>query len=45
MGNVRFAPRFTYTFYLLAALILFLGGAADIVMPKDIDVPVLAAWM
>ena len=28
MGIVRFALRFPYTFYVLAALILFLGVAA-----------------
>ena len=36
MGIVRFALRFPYTFYILAALIVFLGGTAIIVMPKDI---------
>src|SRR5499427_4997078 len=36
MGIVRFALKFPYTFYVLAALILFLGGTAITVMPKDI---------
>src|SRR6201987_2484274 len=36
MGIVRFALRFPYTFYVLAALILFLGVSAIIVMPADI---------
>ena len=46
MGIVRFALRFPYTFYVLAALMLFLGGTAIIVMPKDIfpqiDIPVVS---
>jgi multidrug efflux pump subunit AcrB len=46
MGIVRFALRFPYTFYVLAALILFLGGTAIIVMPTDIfpeiDIPVVS---
>src|SRR6202453_3115585 len=46
MGIVRFALRFPYTFYILAALIVFLGGTAIIVMPKDIfpeiNIPVVS---
>src|SRR6202142_2316918 len=46
MGIVRFALRFPYTFYVLAALILFLGGTAIIVMPEDIfpeiNIPVVS---
>jgi multidrug efflux pump subunit AcrB len=36
MGIVRFALRFPYTFYVLAALIVFLGVSAITVMPTDI---------
>jgi multidrug efflux pump subunit AcrB len=36
MGIVRFALRFPHTFYVLAALILFLGMAAIRTMPTDI---------
>src|SRR5215813_11925050 len=36
MGIVRFALRFPHTFYVLAALILFLGISAILVMPEDI---------
>src|SRR5262245_63101170 len=36
MGIVRFALRFPHTFYVLAALILFLGGIAVRSMPTDI---------
>src|SRR6202162_1339041 len=36
MGIVRFALRFPHTFYVLAALILFLGVAAISSMPTDI---------
>src|SRR3954453_8084563 len=36
MGIVRFALRFPHTFYVVAALILFLGGAALWSMPTDI---------
>jgi multidrug efflux pump subunit AcrB len=36
MGIVRFALRFPYTFYVLAALIVFLGVSAITVMPEDI---------
>jgi multidrug efflux pump subunit AcrB len=46
MGIVRFALKFPYTFYVLAALILFLGGSAITVMPEDIfpqiDIPVVS---
>src|SRR5580704_6233842 len=46
MGIVRFALRFQYTFYVLAALIVFLGISAIIVMPEDIfpeiDIPVVS---
>jgi multidrug efflux pump subunit AcrB len=45
MGIVRFALRLPYTFYVLAALILFLGITAIRVMPSDIfpqiDIPVV----
>jgi multidrug efflux pump subunit AcrB len=45
MGVVRFALRFPYTFYVVAALILFLGVAAIRSMPTDIfpeiDIPVV----
>jgi multidrug efflux pump subunit AcrB len=36
MGIVRFALRFPHTFYVLAALILFLGITAIRMMPTDI---------
>jgi hypothetical protein len=36
MGIVRFALRFPQTFYVLAALILFLGVAAIMVTPTDL---------
>src|SRR3977135_3111740 len=36
MGLVRFALRFPHTFYVVAALILFLGVAAIRAMPTDI---------
>ena len=46
MGIVRFALKFPYTFYVLAALILFLGGTAITVMPMDIfpqiNIPVVS---
>ena len=46
MGIVRFALLFPYTFYVLAALILFLGGTAILVMPIDIfpqiNIPVVS---
>ena len=45
MGIVRFALRFPHTFYVLAALILFLGVTAVRTMPTDIfpeiDIPVI----
>jgi multidrug efflux pump subunit AcrB len=46
MGIVRFALKYPYTFYVLAALILFLGVSAITVMPEDIfpeiDIPVVS---
>jgi multidrug efflux pump subunit AcrB len=46
MGIVRFALRFPYTFYVLAAFILFVGISAIMVMPEDIfpeiDIPVVS---
>src|SRR5713101_951219 len=46
MGIVRFALKFPYTFYVMAALISFLGGSAITVMPQDIfpviDIPVVS---
>jgi multidrug efflux pump subunit AcrB len=46
MGIVRFALRFPYTFYVLAALIVFLGVSAIVVMPEDIfpeiNIPVVS---
>jgi multidrug efflux pump subunit AcrB len=45
MGIVRFALKFPYTFYVLAAFIMFLGVSAIVVMPEDIfpeiDIPVV----
>src|SRR6201988_1044055 len=45
MGIVRFALRFPYTFYVLAAFILFLGISAIMVMPHvifpEINIPVV----
>lgn len=45
MGLVRFALRFPHTFYVLAALIVFLGVIAVRTMPTDvfpnIDIPVV----
>ncbi|MBV8662446.1 MAG: efflux RND transporter permease subunit, partial [Hyphomicrobiales bacterium] len=45
MGMVSFALRFKHTFYVLALMMLFLGGSAILVMPKDIfpsiDIPVV----
>ena len=40
MGLVRFALRFPHTFYVLAALMLFLGASAVVTAPKDIFPPV-----
>jgi multidrug efflux pump subunit AcrB len=46
MGIVRFALKFPYTFYVLAALIVFLGVSAIAVMPMDIfpqiNIPVVS---
>src|SRR5712672_3055782 len=46
MGIVRFALKFPYTFYVLAAFILFIGVSAIIVMPEDIfpeiNIPVVS---
>jgi multidrug efflux pump subunit AcrB len=46
MGIVRFALKFPYTFYVLAAFILFLGVSAIWVMPEDIfpeiNIPVVS---
>src|ERR1700761_5798329 len=46
MGIVRFALKFPYTFYILAALIMFLGVSAILVMPEDIfpeiNIPVVS---
>jgi len=36
MGLVRFALRFPHTFYVVAALIMFLGVVACVEMPTDI---------
>jgi multidrug efflux pump subunit AcrB len=45
MGIVRFALRLPHTFYVLAALVLFLGATAVLSMPVDIfpeiDIPVV----
>jgi multidrug efflux pump subunit AcrB len=45
MGIVSFALRFKHTFYVLAMMMLFLGGSAIFVTPKDIfpniDIPVV----
>jgi multidrug efflux pump subunit AcrB len=46
MGLVRFALKYPHTFYVVAALILFLGAAAAIQMPTDIfpeiNIPVVS---
>src|SRR5580704_10089862 len=46
MGIVRFALKFPYTFYVLAALIVFLGVSVITVMPEDIfpdiNIPVVS---
>src|ERR1700728_4584501 len=46
MGIVRFALRFPHTFYVMAALILFLGITTIYAMPTDIfpeiRIPVIA---
>jgi multidrug efflux pump subunit AcrB len=36
MGVVRFALKFLHTFYVLATLVLFLGGTSILSMPTDI---------
>jgi multidrug efflux pump subunit AcrB len=36
MSIVRFALKYPYTFYVLAAFILFVGVSAIVVMPEDI---------
>ncbi|WGJ14863.1 efflux RND transporter permease subunit [Methylocapsa sp. D3K7] len=36
MGIVAFALRYRHTFYVLALIVLFLGGSAIVTMPKDI---------
>ena len=45
MGVVRFALKFPYTFYVLAALVMFLGITSIVAMPMDIfpqiDIPVV----
>jgi len=45
MGIVRFALRLPHTFYVLAALVLFLGGTAVLSMPThifpEINIPVV----
>lgn len=45
MGIVRFALRFPHTFYVVAALIMFLGAVTIFAMPTDIfpeiDIPVV----
>jgi multidrug efflux pump subunit AcrB len=45
MGIVRFALKFPYTFYVLGALVLFLGITSIVTMPTDIfpeiDIPVV----
>ncbi len=46
MGIVKFALRYPHTFYVLAILMLFLGGSAILVSPKDIfpgiNIPVVS---
>ena len=46
MGIVRFALKFPYTFYVLAAFIVFVGVSAIWVMPEDIfpeiNIPVVS---
>ena len=46
MGIVRFALRYPHTFYVVAALILFLGVTTAVEMPTDIfpeiDIPVVS---
>jgi multidrug efflux pump subunit AcrB len=40
MGIVRFALRYRHTFYVLALLMLFLGGTAIVTTPKDVFPPI-----
>ena len=46
MGIVAFALRYRHTFYVLALMMLFLGGSAIITTPKDIfpniNIPVVS---
>jgi multidrug efflux pump subunit AcrB len=46
MGIVKFALKYPHTFYVLAFLMLFLGGSAVLVTPKDIfpsiNIPVVS---
>src|SRR5271155_5771659 len=46
MGIVKFALKFPHTFYVLAILMLFLGGSAILTTPKDIfpgiNIPVVS---
>ena len=46
MGIVKFALKFPHTFYVLAIMMLFLGGSALLVTPKDIfpgiNIPVVS---
>jgi multidrug efflux pump subunit AcrB len=46
MGIVKFALRFPHTFYVVALLMLFLGGSAILTTPKDIfpniNIPVVS---
>jgi multidrug efflux pump subunit AcrB len=46
MGIVRFALRFPYTFYVLAAFIVLLGASVITIMPRDIfpeiNIPVVS---
>src|SRR5271168_1491875 len=46
MGIVKFALKFPHTFYVLAILMLFLGGSAILATPKDIfpgiNIPVVS---
>jgi len=46
MGLVKFALKYPHTFYVLAILMLFLGGSAILVTPKDIfpsiNIPVVS---
>ena len=44
MGIVRFALKFPYTFYVLAAFIVFLGVSAITVMPEDIFPEINFRW-